>query len=428
MEQPHHVVIIGGGFGGLSVALALKRAPVPITLLDKRNFHLFQPLLYQVATGGLSPANIASPLREILKHQQNTRVLLAEVVDIDVSNRLVILSDGQVRYDALIVATGMGHNYFGQDQWQRFAPGLKTLEDATEIRRRILLAFEAAERESNPQEIAAWLTFVIVGAGPTGVELAGAVAEIARDTLKHNFRTINPASARIILAEGMERVLPSYPSILSERAAKALERLGVTVRTRVSVTNIQADRMTLHSGERPETIMVRTVLWAAGVRASSVGQVLAQATGCALDQTGRVTVEPDLSLRGHPEIFVIGDLAHFASQDGAPLPGMAPVAIQQGRYVAALIQQRLRHKRLPPFCYKDRGNMTTIGRARAVADLGWLRLWGYPAWLAWLFIHLMGLVTFQNRVLVFLQWAWNYFTFNRSARLITGSRSDAVSH
>ena len=428
MEQPHHVVIIGGGFGGLSVALALKRAPVPITLLDKRNFHLFQPLLYQVATGGLSPANIASPLREILKHQQNTRVLLAEVVDIDVSNRLVILSDGQVRYDALIVATGMGHNYFGQDQWQRFAPGLKTLEDATEIRRRILLAFEAAERESNPQEIAAWLTFVIVGAGPTGVELAGAVAEIARDTLKHNFRTINPASARIILAEGMERVLPSYPSILSERAAKALERLGVIVRTNVTVTDIQADSVTIQSRERTEAIVARTVLWAAGVRASSMGQVLAQATGCVLDQTGRVIVEPDLSLPGHPEIFVIGDLAHVASQDGAPLPGMAPVAIQQGRYVAALIQQRLRHKRLPPFCYKDRGNMTTIGRARAVAALGWLRLWGYPAWLAWLFIHLMGLVTFQNRVLVFLQWAWNYFTFNRSARLITGSRSDAVSH
>jgi len=417
---PPRVVIIGGGFGGLSAARALKRAPVDITLLDKHNFHLFQPLLYQVATGGLSPANIASPLREILKHQQNTRVLLAEVVDIDTSKRIVKLSDGQVPYECLIVATGAGHNYFGHDQWEPFAPGLKTIEDATQIRRRILLAFEAAERESNPEKVSAWLTFVIVGSGPTGVELAGAVAEIARDTLKHNFRAINPADAHIILVEGMERALPSYPPMLSDQAAKALERLGVTIRTNAMVTDIQADSVTIRSQERTETLVAHTVLWTAGVRASPMGQVLARATRCALDKTGRVIVEPDLSLPKHPEIFVIGDLAHCALKDGAPLPGMAPVAIQQGRYVAQLVQGRLRHKRLPPFRYNDRGNMTTIGRASAVADLRWLRLWGFPAWLAWVFIHLLGLVEYQNRLLVFIQWTWNYFSHNRAARLITG--------
>ncbi|MGH7352885.1 MAG: NAD(P)/FAD-dependent oxidoreductase [Candidatus Methylomirabilales bacterium] len=420
MEKPHHVVIIGGGFGGLYAAKSLKRAPVRVTLLDRRNFHLFQPLLYQVATGQLSPANIAAPLRAILKRQKNNRVFLAEAIDIDVTNRRVVLSDGEVGYDTLIVATGVRHHYFGRDEWERLAPGLKTIEDATEIRRRILLAFEAAEREGDPEKLRGWLTFVIVGGGPTGVELAGAVGEIAKHTLARDFRAINPADARIVLVEGMDRVLPPYPPTLSVRAEAALKRLGVTVRTGAMVTDIQPDVVTVRSGERSERIPTRTVLWAAGVQASTLGNILASATGATVDRAGRVVVEPDLSLAGHPEIFVIGDLAHFGHQTGKPLPGVAPVAMQQGRYVATLIMRRLRGETMPPFRYRDHGNMATIGRAEAVADLGWVHFSGFPAWLAWLFIHLINLVEFQNRVLVLIQWAWNYVTWNRYARLITG--------
>lgn len=420
MEKPHHVVIIGGGFGGLYAARSLKRAPVWVTLIDRRNFHLFQPLLYQVATGGLSPANIAAPLRAILKRQKNTRVLLAEVIDIDAANRRVVLSDGEVGYDTLIVATGARHNYFGNDQWEKLAPGLKTIEDATEMRRRILLAFEAAERESDPDKLQGWLTFVVVGAGPTGVELAGTLGEMARHTLKHDFRAINPADARIFLVEGLDRVLPSYPPELSAKAQAALARLGVSVRTGAIVTDIQSDAVTLRCGERSERIPTRTVLWAAGVQASPLGRALAAAAGATLDRVGRVVVKPDLSLPGHPEIFVIGDLAHFSHQTGKPLPGVAPVAMQQGRYVAKLVERRLRGEEMPPFRYKDYGSMATIGRAAAVADLGRLRFSGFFAWLTWLFIHLMYLVQFENRVLVLMQWALNYFTRNRYARLITG--------
>ena len=420
MEKPHHVVIIGGGFGGLYAAKSLKRAPVRVTVLDRRNFHLFQPLLYQVATGTLSPANIAAPLRAILKRQENVRVLLGEAIDIDVSNRRVVLSDGELSYDTLIVAAGVRHHYFGRDEWERLAPGLKTIEDATEMRRRILLAFEAAEREGDPGELRAWLTFVVVGGGPTGVELAGAVGEIARHTLTHDFRAINPADARIVLVEGMDRVLPPYPPTLSARAEAGLNRLGVTVQTGAMVTDIDADAVTIRCGERRERIPTRTILWAAGVQASTLGGVLASATGAAVDRVGRVVVEPDLSVAAHPEVFVIGDLAHFSHHTGTPLPGVAPVAMQQGRYVATLIMRRLRGETMPSFRYRDYGSMATIGRAEAVADLGWVQFSGFFAWLAWLFIHLIHLVQFQNRLLVLIQWAWNYFTWNRYARLITG--------
>jgi NADH dehydrogenase len=417
--KPHQVVVIGGGFGGLYATQSLKRAPVRVTLLDRRNFHLFQPLLYQVATGGLSPANIATPLREVLKRQKNAQVLLAEATDIDVANRRVLLTDGTVGYDTLVVATGARHHYFGHYEWEVLAPGLKTIEDATEMRRRILLAFEAAERIADPER-RAWLTFVVVGAGPTGVELAGTLGEIANDTLRHNFRHINPADAHILLIEGADRVLPPYPPQLSAKAEAALARLGVTVWTKASVTDIQPDGVTIRRGNQTERVATHTVLWAAGVLASPLGGALAKATGAELDRAGRVVVQPDLTLPNHPEIFVIGDLAHVRHQSGQPLPGVAPVAIQQGRYVADLIQRRLRGQTLPPFRYRDYGNMATIGRAAAVADLGWIRFSGFFAWLAWLFIHLINLLLFHNKVLVFLQWTVNYFTRNRSARLITG--------
>lgn len=423
MERHHHVVIIGGGFGGLYAAQSLKRAPVHVTLIDRRNFHLFQPLLYQVATGWLSPANIASPLRVVLKGQKNAQVLLAEAVDIDTANRRVVLSDGEVTYDTLIVATGARHHYFGNDHWEPLAPGLKTIEDATEIRRRIFLAFEAAERETNFEKIRSWLTFVIVGGGPTGVELAGALGEIAHDTIKHDFRRINPADTSIILLEAADRILPSFPNELSAKAAYYLARLGVTARTGTMVTEIQPASVSIRLGEKVESIPARTVLWAAGVQASFLGRVLAHATSCELDRAGRLLVEPDLSLPNHSEIFVIGDLASYPHQTGKPLPGVAPVAMQQGRYVAKLLQRRIRGESMPPFRYKDRGSMAMVGRAAAVADLGRLRFSGFPAWLAWLFIHLMNLVEFENRLLVLIQWAWNYFARNRAARLITGEKA-----
>jgi NADH dehydrogenase len=420
MDTPHRVVIVGGGFGGLYTARNLGRAPVEVTLLDRRNFHLFQPLLYQVATGGLSPANIASPLRAVLKRQANTRVLLAEVVDVDVPGRRVILSDGSVPYDTLVVAAGARHHYFGHPEWEKLAPGLKTIEDATEIRARTLLAFEAAEREPDPAKQQAWLTFVIVGAGPTGVELAGAIGELAHHTLRRNFRSINPASARILLLEGMDRVLPPYPPDLSARADDQLRDLRVTVRTGTVVTDVRPDGVTVREGQQTVFIPARTVLWAAGVDASPLGKALAGQTGAALDRAGRVAVEPDLTLPGHPEIFVIGDMANFTHQGGKPLPGVAPVAMQQARYVAELIQKRLRGASLPPFRYHDYGSMATIGAAAAVADLRGLHISGYLAWLAWLFIHIINLIQFENRVQVLLQWAWAYVTRNRSARLITG--------
>jgi len=420
MIGQHRVVIVGGGFGGLSAALKLKRAPVQVTLIDRCNYHLFQPLLYQVATGALSPANIASPLRNILKKQKNTRVLLAEATHIDAANRRVILSDGAVDYDTLVVSTGASHQYFGHDEWAQFAPGLKTVEDATGMRRRILLAFEAAEREPDPEKLSAFLTFVIVGGGPTGAELAGALGEIANDTLRRDFRKIDPSKARIILVEGAGRVLPSYPPSLSAAARKMLERLGVTVRTGAMVTDIQKESVTVREGDRSETIPTRTILWAAGVLGSPLGRILSDEAGATLDRAGRVILEPDLTVPGHPEIFVIGDLASFSHQTGKPLPGVAQPAIQQGRYVARAIERRLRGAPIKPFHYVEKGNLATIGRGAAVADLNWLRISGMPAWLMWIFVHLLYIVEFQNRLLVFMQWAWLYFSYDRSARLITG--------
>ena len=419
-DKPHEVVIIGGGFGGLHAALSLRRAPVRVTLLDRRNHHLFQPLLYQVATGGLSPANIASPLRAILKRQKNTQVLFAEAIDIDVANRRVVLSDGEVSYDTLIVATGAHQNYFGHDEWERVAPGLKTIEDATRIRRRVLVAFEAAERESDPDELRAWLTFVIIGAGPTGVELAGALAEIAHETFKRDFRSINPAEAQILLLQRPDRILPTYPPTLSAKAEASLARLGVTVRTGGVVTDVRPHFVTVRFGERDESIYSHTVLWTAGVQASPLGRSLATAIGAEADRAGRVVVEADLSLPDHSEIFVIGDLASFIHQAGSPLPGLAAVATQQGRYVGNLVKRRLRGQSVKPFRYKDRGSLATIGRSTAVADFGRIRLTGWIAWMAWLFVHLMLLVGFQNRLLVMAQWGWSYLSRNRSARLITG--------
>jgi NADH dehydrogenase len=420
MAAQHRVVIIGGGFGGLSVARRLKRAPVEITLIDRCNYHLFQPLLYQVATGALSPANIAAPLRHVLKNQKNTKVLLAEATHIDAANRRVILSDGSLDYDTLIVATGASHQYFGHDDWEQFAPGLKTIEDATDMRRRILLAFEAAERERDPEKLRAWMTFVIVGAGPTGVELAGTLGEIANDTLRHDFRNINPSEARIFLVEGTDRVLPTYPPSLSEAARKMLVRLGVTVRTGAMVTDISDGSVTIRASDRTETHSTRTILWAAGVLASPLGRILAAEAGARLDRAGRVLVELDLTIAGHPEIFVIGDLANFSHQTGKPLPGVAQPAIQEGRYVGEVIQRRLKNQKIAPFHYFDKGNLATIGRAKAVADLNWLRLAGWPAWMIWLFVHLLYIVQFQSRLLILIQWGWLYVIYDRSARLITG--------
>jgi NADH:ubiquinone reductase (H+-translocating) len=423
MPDAHRVVILGGGFGGLSAALHLRRTLMEVTLVDRCNYHLFQPLLYQVATGALSPANIASPLRNILHKQKNTRVVLAEAVRIDVGNRRVILSDGSIDYDTLVVATGSSHQYFGHDEWEEFAPGLKTIEDATDMRRRILLAFEAAERETDRAKLQAWLTFVIVGAGPTGAELAGALGEIAHDTLRHDFRRIDPSNARIILVEGADRVLPAYPPELSAAAQRILERLRVTVRTGATVTDIQRGVVTLRQGDRSETIQTRTILWAAGVLASPLGRLLCEDTGATCDRAGRVVVGPDLTVPGHPELFVIGDLTHFSDHTGKPLPGVAQPAIQQGRYVAKAVRARLRGKTIAPFHYRDKGNLATIGRGAAVADLNGIRLSGVSAWLLWIFVHLLYIVEFQNRVLVLLQWAWLFLTWDRSARLITGKSS-----
>ncbi len=420
MNNQQRVVIIGGGFGGLHAATSLRKASVAVTLIDRRNFHLFQPLLYQVATGALSPANIAAPLRDILKKQPNTEVLLAEVIDFDLANREVILTDGRIPYDTLILAAGVRHHYFGNDQWESTAPGLKTIEDATAIRRRVLLAFETAERETDPEQIRKWLTFVVIGGGPTGVELAGALGEIANHTLKHNFRHIDPASAEVILLEGTDRVLPPYPADLSARAAGSLHKMGVTVRTNAIVTAIQPESVTFRSGDQTETIHAHTVLWGAGVQGSPLGRRLAEAAGAELDRAGRIIVQPDLSLPGHPEIMVIGDLAHYAHQTGKPLPGVAQVAMQQGDYAARLIQARQAGKTLPPFHYRDLGSMATIGRAAAVADLGRFHFSGWLGWMMWLFIHLLYIVQYQSRLLVFIQWGWSYFTRNRAARLITG--------
>jgi NADH:quinone reductase (non-electrogenic) len=423
MSHEHHVVIVGGGFAGLAAAKALRRAPVRVTLVDRRNFHLFQPLLYQVATGALSPANISAPLRAVLGRQTNTRVLLADVRNIDPGGRRVVLDEDELAYDTLIVAAGSRHHYFGNQGWEPLAPGLKTVEDATEIRRRVLLAFERAERERNrsPARLRASLTFVVVGGGPTGVELAGALAEIARHTLRGDFRAIDPTTAQIVLVEAGDRILPDYPERLSARARDTLSRLGVKVATECMVTGIERERVVVRRREREIRIPAHTVLWAAGNKGSPLGRVLAARAGAELDSAGRVVVGADLSLPTHPEILVLGDMANCTGRDGKPLPGIAPVAVQQGTYAAKLIRARLTGRARAPFRYRDLGTMATIGRAAAVADIGPLHFSGLPAWLAWLFVHLMKLVAFENRLLVLLQWMWSYLTWNRSARLITGT-------
>ena len=418
----HRIVIIGGGFGGLCAAQSMKNLPVQVTLIDRRNFHLFQPLLYQVATGWLSPANIASTLRAVLRYQKNAQVLLAEVTDIDAERRKVIFAGGDLGYDTLIVATGSSHHYFGHDDWEKFAPGLKTIEDATEMRRRIFSAFESAERETDAAKIRAWLTFTIVGGGPTGVELAGALADIANKTLTHDFRSIDPADARILLVEASDRILSTYPEDLSSTAQSFLNNLGVSVQTRTAVADIRPGQVAVRRGEIYETIPCQTVLWAAGVRASHLGAALARCRVATLDRGGRVIVQNDFSIVDHPEIFVIGDLASYTPGGGEPLPGIAPVAQQAGRYVAKVIGARLTGKTLPRFKYRDRGSMAIVGRATAIADLAGVHLAGFTAWLAWLFVHLMQLVEFENRVLVLVQWGWFYFRRSRAARLITGDK------
>jgi NADH dehydrogenase len=412
-------VIIGGGFGGLYAARALKNENVAVTLVDRRNFHLFQPLLYQVATGALSPGEIASPLRVLLRKQKNAQVLLAEAVDLDATNRNLILDKVTVPYDSLIVAAGARHFYFGHDSWEPVAPGLKSLEDATRIRHKILDAFEAAERETDPDARRRWLTFVIVGAGPTGVELAGALAEIATDSLRHDFRSIHPEDSRILLLDTSPRVLTAFPESLSAAAERQLISLGVRVIPSVRVTEIDAHGVTYSTATSTERIEAKTVLWAAGVKPSPWGEILSRRAGAELDRTGRVKVTADLTIPGHPEIFVIGDLAYL-EQNGVALPGIAPVAMQEGRHAASVIVGRLGSRPVSPFSYFDKGYLAVVGRNSGVGVIGGLKLHGFIAWFVWLFVHLMYLAEALNRVLVFLRWGYQYVTFYRGARLITG--------
>lgn len=415
-------IIIGGGFGGMYAARKLGGADIDVTLIDRRNFHLFQPLLYQVATGGLSPGDISAPLRGIVSRYPNVRVLHEEVVDVDLSRREVVLVDGALKYDYLIVATGSTHHYFGQDQYEAMAPGLKTVEDALEIRRRIFAAFEAAEKTEDPQEIDRLMTFVIAGGGPTGVELAGAICEIAFHTLRKDFRRIDPSKARVMLIEGLDRVLSTFPEKVSRRAEDQLRETGVEVVTGCLVTEVSPDHVVITDKDKNERkVETRTVLWAAGVKATDMSTILAGEDSELLDKMNRLKVESDLSLPGHPEVFVVGDLAHFPHQTGKPLPALAPVAMQQGKYAAKVIRKRSGNPDYQPgpFRYWDRGNLATIGRAAAVGTIWRLKFSGWLAWIAWLFVHLMYLVEFDNRLVVLIQWAWNYITRSRGARLIT---------
>lgn len=417
--MPHRVVIVGGGFGGLYTARHLKRASAEIILVDRRNFHLFQPLLYQTATGQLSPGDIASPLRYVLRKQRNARVIMDEVVGVEAGARRLVLRHGELPYDTLVLAAGVVNHYFGRSGWPARAPGLKSLEDAIAIRGHVLRAFERAETEPDAARRAAWLTFVVVGGGPTGVELAGALGELAHQTLPGEFRAIDPRESRVILVEAGERILPSFPPPLSRRARRSLARLGVEALSDARVESIDPDGVDLAVEGRVERIPARTVLWAGGVRASPLALPLAGDTGCRLDRMGRVVVEPDLTVPGHPEIFVIGDMAHVEFK-GAPLPCIAPAAIQQSKHVARTIEKRLEGDPPPgPFRYLDKGSLATIGRSAAVAEFRGLRFWGFPAWLVWLVIHLVYLIEFENRILVLIQWANSYLTRRRGSRLIT---------
>jgi NADH dehydrogenase len=426
--RKHRVVIIGGGFGGLYAAKALSRANVEVTLIDKRNFHLFQPLLYQVATGTLSPADISAPLRAILSRKKNVRVLMEEAIDLDPEAQQVITRRESIPYDSLIVSTGVSHHYFGNDQWKDAAPGLKTIEDALEMRRRIFMAFEAAEKETDPEKRKAWLTFVIVGGGPTGVELAGAIAELANNTLKHDFRSIDTTEARILLLEGLDRILPPYPPELSAQAEASLRDRGVTVQTQTKVTQIEGNQVTIEHDDHTETFSAQTILWAAGVKASVVGKVIADRTGAALDRVGRVMVNLDLSVPNFPNLFVIGDLAHCADTEGKPLPGIASVAMQQGEYVAKRIQAKLKDTELSPFSYTDTGSLAVIGQNAAVANFGSVKLSGFLAWFIWVVAHIYYLIEFDNKFVVMVHWAWSYLTRRRRARLITGEAAFLLEH
>lgn len=416
MTDKPRVVIVGAGFGGLNAAKTLPKT-VQVTIIDRKNFHTFQPLLYQVATAGLSPGEIAAPIRSILRGHKNVEVLMSEVGGFDLERRFVVTEEAQIAYDYLIVAAGAGHSYFGHEDWEVFAPGLKTIEDALEIRRRILLAFELAERQTASGESPVPLNFVVVGGGPTGVELAGTLAEISRHALTHEFRSIDPARTHILLIEGGPRVLPAYAEDLSRSAEEQLKQLGIEVRTSTMVTQVEAGAVDIGHTRLPATV----VLWAAGVAASPLGKKLTSA----VDRAGKVPVQPDLSLPGHPEVFVIGDLAAAKDETGKMLPGVAPVAIQQGKFVAKLIQQEVEGEPgtspRPAFHYWDKGSLATIGRAAAVAQFGKIHISGFIAWLSWLFVHILFLIGFRNRLLVFIQWAWSYVTYERGARLITGS-------
>jgi NADH:quinone reductase (non-electrogenic) len=424
----HRVTIVGGGFGGLYAARKLARDErIDLTLVDRRNYHLFQPLLYQVATGALAPGEIAQPLRGILRRHRNATVLLGEAVGLDLERREVRMSDGgPIGYDTLIVASGARHSYFGHDEWARFAPGLKSIDDATEVRRRILIAFEAAEREHVAELRREWMTFVVVGGGPTGVELAGALGEIANDTLKRDFRSINPPDATIILVETMDRILPGYPPDRSRSAARQLERLGVQVRTLTRVTDITEHEVTVEpaAGGPSTTIPARTVLWGAGVQASSFSREVAEATGAETDRSGRIRVGPDLTIPGHPEIFVIGDAAVQPWKADRPVPGVAQGGIQGGRYAAATILARLDGRSIKPFRFRDLGDVAVIGRLSGVTSIPWLgpfgRTGGFIAWLLWLGIHIVNLAGFTNRIIVLIRWAWSFVTHGRGSRLITG--------
>jgi NADH dehydrogenase len=418
LPRKPHVVVVGGGFGGLEVVKALRHDDVRITLLDQRNHYLFQPLLYQVASAALNPADIAAPLREILRKQANVSVFLAKATAVDANAHKVILADGEVDYDYLVLATGATHSYFGHDEWAAFAPGLKTLEDAVEIRRRVLFAYEAAEREPDPERRRAWMTFVIVGGGPTGAELAGSFCEIARYAMSGNFRHINPSDARVILIEGAPHILPTYVDSLTDKARAQLEKLGTEVHTSARVTSIDADGVWVGQ-ERYEA---KTVVWAAGVRASP----LVKSLGVPLDRAGRLLVQPDLSVPGHPEVMVIGDAASL-EQNGKGVFGVAPAAMQGGQYAAARIRQLIHGQPMKPFHYVDKGSLATLGRKAGIADINGIRLSGFVAWAAWLVIHLFFLIQFRNRLIVITEWAWSYFTFQRGARLITGLPDPQVS-
>jgi NADH dehydrogenase len=423
MSERWKVVILGGGFGGLSAAQHLQSNLVDVTLIDRRNYHLFQPLLYQVATGSLSAGEVAYPLRSVLSRQKNTRVWLGTVVDVDPNSKRVILADGnQVPYDSLIVATGSQTSYFGHNEWQEWAPGLKSVEEATAIRHKILYAFEVAERLSDPEQRRAWLTFVIVGAGPTGVELSGAISEIAHQTLKNDFRSINPGEAQVILLDGAPRVLMPFPEDLSQKATRSLAKLDVQVRCGAIVKQVDNEGVTIASDTHTDFIAAKTVVWAGGITASPLGKILANRTNAETDKGGRVKVKPDLTIPNYPDIFVIGDLASSMDNKGKPLPGLAQVAMQGGSYAANAILRKLAgQKELPPFQYFDKGSLAVIGRAAAVADVFGAHLSGFMAWLVWAFIHILYLVTFQSRVIVLIQWAIQNVTFSRGARLITGT-------